>query len=136
MRTLLAFLFTVLMLFAQSYKEFAKEMGYETNYKTALKKAKDENKGLMVVIVTNNCPWCIRFEKTTLSDKKIDDLIKGSYIPLIINKNEGGFPPYLNTPIVPTTYIIDPKDEKSDYERMGFMGKAEFLELFEELELE
>ena len=136
MRTLLAFLLTVLMLFAQSYKEFAKEMGYETNYDIALKKAKDENKGLMVVMVTNNCPWCIRFEKTTLSDKKIDELIKGSYIPLIINKNEGGFPPYLNTPIVPTTYIIDPKDEKSDYERMGFMGKVEFLELFEEPELE
>ncbi|TKI71023.1 thioredoxin family protein [Sulfurimonas crateris] len=136
MKALLAFLLTVLIASAQSYKEFAKEMGYETNYDTALKKAKDENKGLMVVIVTNNCPWCIRFEKTTLSDKTIDELIKKKYIPLIINKREGGFPPYLNTPLVPTTYIIDPKDEQSDYERMGFMGKAEFLELFEELELE
>ncbi|MGE4397690.1 MAG: thioredoxin family protein [Sulfurimonas sp.] len=136
MKTLLALLLTVLIASAQSYKEFAKEMGYETNYKKALKKAKDENKELLVVMITNNCPWCIRFEKTTLSDKTIDELIKRKYIPLIINKNDGGFPPYLNTPIVPTTYIIDPKDEKSDYERMGFMGKAEFLELFEELELE
>lgn len=136
MRALLAFLLTVLIASAQSYKEFAKEMGYETNYETALKKAKDENKELMVIIVTNNCPWCIRFEKTTLSDKKIDQLIKSRYIPLIINKNERGFPPYLNTPIVPTTYIVDPRDEKSDYERMGFMGKREFLELFEEPELE
>ncbi|MDY0122768.1 thioredoxin family protein [Sulfurimonas sp.] len=136
MKTLLALLLTFLIASAQSYKEFAKEMGYETNYQKALKKAKDENKELLVVMITNNCPWCIRFEKTTLSDKTIDELIKRSYIPLILNKNDGGFPPYLNTPIVPTTYIIDPKDEKSDYERMGFMGKAEFLELFEELELE
>lgn len=136
MKILPILLFTILILCAQSYKEFAKEMGYETNYNIALKKAKDENKELMVVIITNNCPWCIRFEKTTLSDKKIDELIKKRYIPLILNKKEGGFPPYLNTPIVPTTYIIDPKDEKSDYERMGFMDKAEFLELFEELELE
>lgn len=136
MKTLLALLLTVLIASAQSYKEFAKEMGYETNYQTALKKAKDKNKELLVVMITNNCPWCIRFEKTTLSDKTIDGLIKRSYIPLILNKNDGGFPPYLNTPIVPTTYIIDPKDEKSDYERMGFMDKKEFLELFEELELE
>ncbi len=136
MKTLLLFLVTVLIASAQNYKEFAKEMGYETNYNIALKKAKDEKKGLMAVIITNYCPWCSKFEKKTLKEKNIDKLIKERYIPLIINKEEGGFPPYLNTPIVPTTYFIDPKDEKSDYERIGFINKIEFLELLKQLEIE
>jgi len=132
-RALLLVLLTVLLSYAQSYREFAKEMGYETNYDIALKKAKEENKGLMVLMVTNYCPWCIKFEKKTLKEKNIDKLVKERYIPLIVNKEEGGFPPYLNTPIVPTTYFIDPKDEKSDYERVGFINKIEFLELLKQL---
>jgi thioredoxin-related protein len=134
MKTILTLLLTVLIASAQGYKDFAKEMGYETNYNAALKKAKIEQKNLMVLMITNYCPWCSKFEKKTLSDKKVDEAIKAKYIPLIINKEEGGFPPYLNTPLVPTTYFIDPKEQKAYYERMGFVNKTEFLELLKEIE--
>lgn len=134
MKTLLVLLFTVLIASAQSYKEFAKEMGYETNYSVALQKAKEQKKNLMVLMITNYCPWCSKFEKKTLSEKNINDVIQAKYVPLIINKEEGGFPPYLSAPIVPTTYFIDPKEEKSYFERVGFVNKVEFLELLNQLE--
>ncbi|QFR42518.1 thioredoxin family protein [Sulfurimonas xiamenensis] len=134
MKTVLTLLLIFFTASAQEYKEFAKEMGYETKYETALAKAKKEKKDLMVLMVTNYCPWCSKFEKKTLSDKKIDESIKAKYIPLIINKEEGGFPSYLNTPIVPTTYFIDTKEEKSYYERVGFVNKIEFLEVLKQME--
>lgn len=134
MKTLLIILFSVFIASAQGYKEFAKEAGYETDYKTALQKAEEQGKDVMALMVTNYCPWCSKFEKKTLLDKEIQALIKSKYIPVIINKEEGGFPPYLNTPIVPTTYFVNPKEEKSYYERIGFVNKAEFLQLLKQLE--
>lgn len=133
MKALLMLLLAVLVASAQSYKEFAKEVGYETNYNVALQKAKNEGKDLMVLMITNYCPWCSKFEKKTLSDKKIDEAIQSEYVPLIINKEEGGFPPYLNAPIVPTTYFVDPKEEKAYFERVGFVNKVEFLELLKQI---
>mgnify|MGYP002712334473 FL=1 len=124
---------TCSLVFSQTYREFAKEMGYETEYKTALQKAKKENKELMVLMVTNYCPWCSKFEKKTLSDKKVDDAVKSKYIPLIINRQEGGFPSYLHTPIVPVTFFVNPQDEKVIHESVGFSNKLDFLNLLEQL---
>lgn len=134
MKALLSLLLIAVMASAQSYKDFAKEMGYETNYETALQRALKEEKDLMVVMVTNYCPWCGKFEKKTLSDKEVHTIITSKFIPLIINKQEGGFPSYLNTQIVPTTYFVEPKKEWAYYERIGFANKAEFLEALKEVE--
>lgn len=134
MKALMSLLLIAVMASAQSYKDFAKEMGYETDYKSALQKALTEGKDLMVVMVTNYCPWCGKFEKKTLSDKEVHTIITSKFIPLIINKQEGGFPSYLNTQIVPTTYFVEPKKEWAYYERIGFANKAEFLEALKEVE--
>ncbi len=134
MKKLLALLFLCTLVFGADYKEFAKEMGYETDYKTALKRAKKEEKNLMILMVTNYCPWCTKFENRTLSNGEIDALIKSKYIPLIINKEEKNFPSYLNAPVVPTTYFVSAKEEKSFYESVGFSNKVDFLHLLKQLD--
>ncbi len=121
------------LVFAEGYKEFAKKMSYETEYETALNKAKKEKKNLMVLMITNYCPWCTKFENKTLVDKNVDSAIKSKYIPLIINKEEGNFPKYLDTPIVPTTYFIIPQKEEILHQSVGFSNKIEFLNLLQKL---
>lgn len=133
MKNLILLLMTCTLLFSQNYREFAKEMGYETEYKTALMKAKKENKELMVLMVTNYCPWCSKFEKKTLMDKNIDAAVKSKYIPLIINRQEGNFPSYLNTPIVPVTFFVEPNTQKVIHENVGFSNKIDFANLLEQL---
>lgn len=133
MKKLVLFALMSTLLFAGGYKDFAKEMSYETNYETALNKAKKEKKNLMVLIISNFCPWCTKFEQKTLTDKTVDSAIKSKYVPLIINKEEGNFPKYLTAPIVPTVFFVKPEEEKVLHENIGFSSKAEFLNLLKEL---
>ncbi|MCK9454622.1 MAG: thioredoxin family protein [Sulfurimonas sp.] len=134
MKKLLLIVMLSLMLFADGYKEFAKEMAYETEYKTALERAKKENKSLMILMITNYCPWCSKFEKKTLMDKNVDDKIKSNYIPLVINRQEGNFPKYLNAPVVPVTFFVEPNKEEITYQSIGFSNKIDFLNLLNSLE--
>ncbi|OHE02065.1 MAG: hypothetical protein A3K14_05505 [Sulfurimonas sp. RIFCSPLOWO2_12_FULL_36_74] len=133
MKKLILFALMSTLLFGEGYKEFAKEMSYETNYETALNKAKKENKNLMVLIISNFCPWCTKFEKKTLTDKTVDGALKSKYIPLIINKEEGNFPSYLTAPVVPTVFFVKTNEEKVFHESVGFSSKAEFLNLLKQL---
>ncbi|MFA5234265.1 MAG: thioredoxin family protein [Sulfurimonas sp.] len=120
-------------LFGAEYRDFAKTMTYETEYKTALNKAKKEDKKLMVLMISNFCPWCTKFENKTLADESVDIAVKSKYIPLIINKEEKNFPAYLTTPIVPTTYFINPNKEEILHQSVGFSNKVEFLNLLQKL---
>lgn len=122
-----------MLLFADGYKEFARSMQYETNYEKALERAKAEGKNVMVLMITNYCPWCTKFEKRTLSDATIDTQIKAEYIPVIINKEEKNFPSFLNVPIVPTTFFIDSKEQKVLHQSVGFSNKDDFTTLLESL---
>jgi thioredoxin-related protein len=133
MKKIVMFLLMSTLMFAEGYKEFAKEMSYETEYKTALNKAKKEGKNLMVLMITNYCPWCTKFEKKTLSDKNVDNAVKSKYIPLIINKEEGDFPKYLSAPMVPAVFFVEPNKEEILHQSVGFSNKTEFLNLLQKL---
>ncbi len=129
-------IFTVLMMvftfnYANDYKSFASKMNYHLNYNKALELAKKENKDLMVVMVANFCPWCVKFEKLILEKPKYDKKIKENFIPLIINREEGNFPTFLDTPIVPTIYFIDNKTETIKHKVVGYNNRLDFLNLID-----
>jgi thiol-disulfide isomerase/thioredoxin len=75
-----------------SHKDFSADMMYETDYKTALLKAKKAGKPLMIFMTTNYCPWCRKLENRVLSKSDIDQKIKQKYIPLMLNLDEKKFP--------------------------------------------
>ena len=53
-----------------THETFAEDMGYETNYKSALEKAKKAGKPLMLFMTTSYCPWCRKIRKPyTLSSR-------------------------------------------------------------------
>ncbi|MBU0631190.1 thioredoxin family protein [bacterium] len=123
----------VLMLFlgtlasAQSYKEFAVMRGYETDYKTAIAKAKMEKKDLLFVMVANYCPWCKKLEKRKLAKEQMNDLIHKKFIPLILNREEHNFPKQYESAVIPMIYTVNYEDEKIKEKSMGFTEISEFL---------
>lgn len=129
MRTLLLSLLLTTSIFAKTYQEFAKDMNYETDYQTALQKAKKENKELMVFMIANFCPWCIKFEKKVLSKEKINTKIHQKYIPLILNREEGKFPKMYETPVIPTAYFVDAKNETIKDSVVGYHNRAKFIDI-------
>lgn len=129
MKTLLILCLMVWGLQAASIEDFAKARAYETSYAKAKAKAIKSGKPIMLVMVTHYCPWCRKYERDTLSKKSIATFVKGKYIPLILNREKRDFPSKFDTPRIPTTFFVDPKDNRIIYKEMGFKTKSEFLEM-------
>lgn len=105
---------------------FASEMKYETNYQEAVKKSKKLHKNIMLVLVSNYCPWCRKFEQRVLLKKEVNAIIQKNYIPLIINREKEPFPNEFDTGFTPIVHFIDYKTEKSYKNVIGYNNKDEF----------
>jgi len=57
----------------------------KTDLKSAIERAKAENKHVLIQVGGNWCPWCIKFHKMATSDAKIDSVIKADYVYLLLN---------------------------------------------------
>jgi thioredoxin-related protein len=110
-------------------KSFASATGYETNYDAALKRAKKEKKNIMLVLVSNYCPWCLKFEERVLLKKDVNTMIHKKYIPLIINKDKEPFPKRFDKAFTPVVHFIDYKTEQSYASVAGYHNRDEFLYL-------
>jgi thioredoxin-related protein len=121
--TLIALVYSLMAIDAESA---AMELDYSDNYQTALAKAKKENKKLMLVVVQDPCPYCGKLVNNTLLDPAVGKALEG-YVGVIIDK-KGKLPKQFHTSMVPMTFFIDPKTEKSAWESLGYAKKANFLE--------
>ncbi|WP_373030373.1 thioredoxin family protein [Sulfurovum sp.] len=107
-------------------KNFASEMKYETNYEEAVKKSKKLHKNIMLVLVSNYCPWCRKFEQRVLLKNEVNELIQKNYIPLILNREKDPFPKEFDTGFTPIVHFIDYKTLKSYKNVIGYNNKDEF----------
>jgi len=132
-KLLLTLLLLTFTLFGAHIDDYAKEMGFERDYKTALVKAAKENKPLMMVLGSAYCPWCRKFERETLSSKLVSVFIKKEMITLIVDKryDVNSFPHEFRTNFTPKVFFINPLSQKSFYETTAFMKKRDFLEELE-----
>lgn len=113
-----------------THESFAKDMRYETNYKTALAKAKKEGKALFIFMTTSYCPWCRKLENRILSQHDIDAQIKAKYIPLMLNLDKDSYPEqFAKTRFTPILYIVDAKDESIKHKFVGYSARGDFLQV-------
>lgn len=107
-------------------ENFASEMKYETNYDEAVKKSKKLQKNIMLVLVSNYCPWCRKFEQRVLLKEEVNTIIQKNYIPLILNREKDPFPKEFDTGFTPIVHFIDYKTQKSYKNVVGYNNKDEF----------
>lgn len=118
---------------AVTHETFAADMGYETNYQTALAKAKKEDKEIMLFMTTSYCPWCRKLENRILSQNDIDAKIKEQFIPLVLNLDKDTYPKqFTKTRITPVLYIVDPEDEMLFDKFLGYSARGDFLQVLKE----
>jgi hypothetical protein len=127
MKTVILTLLTALTLSASDIEAFAQKMSYETDYNTALQKAKASKKHMMFVMVTNYCPWCRKFEKRTLVKDEVNSIVQKNYIPLILNREKGAFPKKFFTKRIPVVMFIDPNSEEVVHESLGYKNVKDFV---------
>jgi len=107
-------------------ENFAAEMKYETNFDEAVKRSKKEQKNIMLVLVSNYCPWCRKFEQRVLLKEDVNSVIQNNYIPVIINREKDPFPKEFDTGFTPIVHFIDYKTQKSYKNVIGYNNKDEF----------
>ena len=116
-----------------THETFAKDMGYETDYETALSKAKKGGKSLFIFMTTSYCPWCRKLENRILSQHDIDTKIKAKYIPLMLNLDKDSYPKqFAKTRFTPILYIVDSKDESIVHKFVGYSNRGAFLRVLKE----
>jgi len=116
-----------------THETFATDMGYETNYQTALNKAKKEGKPLMIFMTTSYCPWCRKLESRILSQNDIDAKIKSKYIPLMLNLDKDTYPEqFAKTRFTPILYIVNSQGESIMHKFVGYSNRGEFLRIVKE----
>ena len=86
MKQLLIIILLSFTLFGAHIDDFAKEMSFERDYKSALNKAKKENKVLMMVVSADYCPWCRKFEHKTLNSKLVKSKLDTEIVSLVVDK--------------------------------------------------
>ena len=133
MKLLILTLLSTLSLMAAIAEDAAMLLDYETEYKTAVEKAKKEHKMLLMVVVQDPCHFCDKLVNTTLDTPCAQRRMK-NYVPLVVDKH-GDFPKKFNPPFIPMSYIIDPNEEEIVYKIVGSIAVKEYLhELDTELE--
>jgi len=130
MKKLLLILALTLSLFAANVDKFALEMGFERDYKTALTKAKKENKPLMMVLGADYCPWCRKFERKTLSSKLIKPYLDKEVVTLVVDKKYDieSFPAAFRATFTPKVFFINPQNGTSFYSTVGYVKKKNYMQ--------
>ncbi len=135
MKQLILLLFLNISIFALEIDEFASHLDYQRDYNTALALAKTKNKPLMLVVGTDYCPWCRKFERKTLKYSTVAIIINKEFIAIVVDKNKdkGSYPSKYSSPITPAVFFINPKDSSTIGKSVGYIRKKDYVEKLESI---
>ena len=87
------------------------ELNWEHNYYHALATAKKEKKMVYLFIGADQCRYCDRFKKQTLSNKALIETMKKEYVLLYMSRDQHEIPDGFEKYGVPMHYFLTPKGE-------------------------
>jgi thioredoxin-related protein len=90
---------------------------YETSYYTALKKAKEQNKPIMIMIEKHGCPNCAYMKDIVFERENILNYLNENFISLLLDIHGDYYPVRFISDRAPTFFFIDPKDESEIREK-------------------
>ncbi len=100
-------LFTALLLATSLFAEIE----WQSSYEQALKKAKELNRPILVLVVSEHCKWCHKLQNETLADPSVENYINRRFVAFLVDREKGKYPSFIKAKFVPTTFYITP-DEK------------------------
>jgi len=105
---------------------FGANLDWSYDYKAAQAKAKESKKLIYVLITSDDCRWCRKFESTTLQDEKILKRLHSEFEVVHISRDKHKVPAAFETSPVPRHYFTDAQGNIA-YSSLGHRG----LECFE-----
>ncbi len=118
---------------------YEKHKGYgipwEKDLASAFKRAKKEQKIVMVMAVSDGCRWCEKMKKNTLSNQKVAKKLKNYILVMADRETESEksqLPPFKHVPVI---FFMTHEKETLDNLR-GYFAPEDFLEYLRDLEEE
>ncbi|TKI68720.1 thioredoxin family protein [Sulfurimonas crateris] len=113
---------------------FSAELNWLNDYAKALSEAKKQEKGVYLFIGADECRWCERFKKLTLSNQRAIDRLEEEYVLLYLSRDRHHIPKQFVTKGVPRHYFLTNRGEIIHADR-GSREVDGFLDLIEEVNL-
>jgi len=104
---------------------FSMELGWSNNYNKGLEQAKKSGKLVYVLITSQSCQWCRKFESTTLQDKEIQKRLYAEFEVVHLSREKDTIPKQFETAPIPRHYFVDAQG-KILYSSLGHRGVACF----------
>ena len=105
------------------------------SFEKALKRAKKEDKIIIIKATAPHCRYCMKMDKEVLVDSKIVDLLKKEFIVVSVDLSKDTLPLKLRVSMTPTFFFIF-VDEKKDTVKTkripGAWNKEDFLDILKE----
>ncbi len=104
-------------------------------FETALKRAKKEDKIIIIKATAPHCRYCMKMEKEVLLDKKIVDLLNKEFLVVDVDLGKDTLPLDLRVRMTPTFFFIfvNANNDKVKIKRIpGAWSKEDFLDILKE----
>ena len=95
------------------------------DYDLGLQKAKLENKLLYVLISSQKCKWCKKFENTTLNNDSIKDRLSKEFVVVELILEHDTIDERFKTAPIPRHYFLD-LNSNIIYEALGYRDNVLF----------
>ena len=105
------------------------------SFESALKRAKKEDKIIIIKATAPHCRYCIKMEKEVLLDKKIEKLLNEEFLVVSVDLSKETLPLGLRVRMTPTFFFIFVNDnnDKVKIKRIpGAWSKEDFLDILKE----
>jgi thiol:disulfide interchange protein len=114
---------------SDSSSTIATALEWEESWDRAFKRARAENKLVMVEFYADWCVWCKRMESTTFRSSQVVSLLAGHAVPLRLDAEGEGrvLAGRFNVQGFPTIVFLD-SDEREVGRVPGFMEAADFAQ--------
>ena len=102
---------------------------WEKDIESALERARQENKPVLINFYADWCVWCKRLESTTLRDAKVASMLQNQVVPISLNVEGDGLELSGRYSVdgLPTILVLD-ADGREIGRIPGYMPPAGFLE--------
>lgn len=114
---------------------FGADLEWPNDYKAALVQAQKENKQIYMLITSENCRWCRKFESTTLEDENIIERLKSKYILLHISRDKDYMPNKFKKKRVPRHYFLTSEGDVI-YTFLGYWNIEDFNSFIDDVDIE
>lgn len=105
---------------------------WPSDFDEAKEQAKKEQKNIYMLIGSEYCPWCEKFEKKVLSQKEVITRLEKDYVLIYLSRDIDDIPTHLEKTPLPRHYFLTETGEVI-YTTVGYRSVEAFYEILNDV---